>query len=137
MTTKTAVPEEAKASLKEISLEDALSIGIVVLKEEVESTIAKELKTRQVLWEKKVRKDVYAKLEYEVRESANKKIKIAENKRYEALLIGYLEGTNITELEFGKRLMTMSVPKELLTNLLDVHSKWTNIQIWDYIRANA
>jgi len=110
---------------KEITtLEDALKSGVVILKSEVDKTISEALDS--------AKNDMHKQWRKEMTQEDNKKKMIS----FEKGAASFIDGTGITDVKFGARLMKMNVKKSLLTCLRNEHDKMPHQKLWDYIRAN-
>lgn len=108
----------------ETTLEDALKSGVVILKSEVDKTISEGLESAKKGMHKQWRK--------EMTQEDNKKKTIA----FEKGASSFIDGTGITDVKFGARLMRMGVHKEWLSCLRNEHDKMTHQKLWDYLRTN-
>jgi len=116
--------EDKTIDKKVTTLEDALKSGVVILKSDVDKTIADALADSKGAMHKQWRKEMTV--------SDNKKKTAA----FEKGASSFIDGTGITDVKFGARLMKMNVQKCYLTCLRNEHDKMTNQKIWDYLRAN-
>lgn len=101
---------------KKMTLEEAIKIGVVYTQDYV-----RDLK-------KKLKQEVTREILAEHRANKNKSEK--ENAKT------YLDGSGLSDVEFGKRLMKMNIQQAWLPLLNDHHKNLTNAQIWTYIQKN-
>ncbi len=116
--------ENKESNKPATTLEDALKSGVVILKSEVDKTISEALGS--------AKKDMHKQWRKEMTQEDNKKKIVA----FEKGASSFIDGTGITDVKFGARLMKMNVHKEYLTFLRNEHDKMTDQKIWDYLRAN-
>lgn len=118
------LPEAAEKELTDlcegISLKEAIEKEIVVLKEDFDKMVAEEIAKKK----DELRKEI-------ADEQAHKKAQSSLH-----TIEDFLKNTGLVNIEFGKRLLQLGIPRDYLSCLRDEHFNLDDKALWGWIRAN-
>lgn len=107
-----------------LTLLEAVEKGLAVLKSDVDLIVKEEIKKERA----KFLKEARVQIAKEAQEKHERDISRQST--------SFIDGTGLTNPEFGHRLLKMNVLKKYLSVLRDEHHRLTDKQIWAIIREN-
>ena len=98
--------------------------------EDLDILIDKGIKEKEKELKEKLREELKEELRAELKADQAAKLELSKARQVK----DFIDGTGITDENFGKRLISMNMHKEYLRHLRDEHNKLSDKELWDLLR---